>query len=85
VGCGYSLGSVGFFSCLVGLFCGLFGLSFLGFGVIFSFSVSCCGLAFGVSCVYFLYTKGRLYAFLINIFLPIEKKRKKKKKYKPFS
>jgi hypothetical protein len=40
----------------------------LGF---FPFSVSCCGLAFGVSCVYFLCTKGRLYAFLINLFLPI--------------
>jgi hypothetical protein len=28
-----------------------FGLSFLGSRVLFSFSVSCCGLAFGVSCV----------------------------------
>jgi hypothetical protein len=50
------------------------GLSFLGSGVLFPFSVSCCGLAFGVSCVYFLCTKGRLYAFLISLFLPIKKK-----------
>jgi hypothetical protein len=53
---------------------GCFGHSFLGFGVLFPFSISCCGLAFGVSCVYFLCTKGRLYAFLINLFLSIKKK-----------
>jgi hypothetical protein len=58
----------------LGSFVGCFGLSFLDYGVLFPFSVSCCGLAFGVSCVYFLCIKGRLYAFLINLFLPIKKK-----------
>lgn len=42
--------------------------------VLFLFSVSCCRLAFGVSCVYFMCTKGSLYAFLINLFLLIKKK-----------
>jgi uncharacterized membrane protein len=60
----------------LGSFVGCFGLSFLGFGILFPFSVSCCRLAFGVSCVYFLCTKGRLYAFLINIFSPNKKKKK---------
>jgi len=60
----------------LGSFVGCFGLSFLGFVILFPFSVSCCRLAFGVSCVYFLCTKGRLYAFLINIFSPIKKKKK---------
>lgn len=53
---------------------GCFGLSFLGSRVLFLFSVNCCGFTFGVSCVYFLCTMGRLYAFLINLFLPIKKK-----------
>jgi hypothetical protein len=57
----------------LGSFVGCFGLSFLGSGVLFPFFVSCCGLAFGFFCVYFLCTKGRLYAFLINLFLPIKK------------
>jgi len=60
--------------CRVVCFCGLFWAFFLGFWVLFLFSVSCCGLAFGVSCVYFLCTKGCLYAFLINHFLPIKKR-----------
>jgi hypothetical protein len=59
----------------LGYFVGCFGLSFLGSGVLFPFSVSCCGLAFGISCVYFLCTKGCFYAFLINLFLPIKKKK----------
>jgi len=76
---GYLLG-LWVFSCVwLGSFMGCFGRSFLGFGVLFLFSVSCCRLAFGVSCVYFLCTKGRLYAFLINLFLPIQKKKWKQK------
>jgi hypothetical protein len=65
-----------FFSCLVGLFVGCFEFSFLGSEVLFPFSVSCRGLAFGASCIYFMCTKGRLYAFLINLFLPIKKKKR---------
>jgi hypothetical protein len=54
-------------------------LGFLSW-VLFPFSVSCCGLVFSVSCVYFLCTKSRLYAFLINLFLPIKKRKEKKRK-----
>jgi len=59
----------------LGSFVGCFGLFFLGSEVLFPLSVSCCVLAFGVSYVYFLCTKGRLYTFLINLFLPIKKKK----------
>jgi len=61
----------------LGSIVGCFGLSFLGSRVLFPFSVSRCRLAFSASCVYFLCTKGRLYAFLINLFLPIKKKKKR--------
>jgi hypothetical protein len=72
---GYLSGLWVFSHVWLGSFVGYFGRYFLGSGVIFLFSVSCCGLAFGVSCVYFMCTKGRLYAFLINLFLPIKKKK----------
>jgi hypothetical protein len=73
---GYLSGLWVFSHVWLGSFVGCFGRSFLGSGVLFLFFVSCCGLAFGVSCVYFLCTEGRLYAFLINLFLLIKKKKK---------
>jgi hypothetical protein len=64
------------FSCVwLGSSVGCFGLFFLGSRALFPFFVSCCGLTFGVFCVYFMCTKGRFYAFLINLFLPIKKKK----------
>jgi len=55
-------------------FVGCFGLSFLGSGVLFPFSVSCCGLAL----VFLVYTscvpRGTFMLFLINLFLPKKKK-----------
>lgn len=56
MGCGLSIGRLGFFVTLFGLLCGLFGCSFLGFGVFFVGFIGCCGLALGVSDVYFLCT-----------------------------
>jgi hypothetical protein len=56
VGCGLSLGCLVFLVTLFGLLCGLFSCSFLGFGVFSVGFVDCCGLALGVSSIYFMCT-----------------------------